>query len=287
MKIKFGISILLITVLAGNSCKDTNGFEKHEKGFEYKMINLVEDGDQILENDYISLTVMYFTGNDSLLFDTKEIQDDFRMRVMNAEQAGLLQEAVKMMKVGDSAHFLIPADDFYKKTAGIEIPEFITESENLRFEIKLDKKFSEDELKKEYEQHMLQAEAMEKQLLSEYLSVENITEEPSETGLYIISLEKGKGKKAKKGKIAVVHYKGMLINGQVFDTSIDKGEPLEFVLGQKEVILAWDEAVATMRVEDKIKIIAPSYLAYGEQGYPPVIPAFSTLIFEIKLIDVK
>ena len=287
MKINFGLIVLLIVGTAVNSCINSNGFEKHEAGFEYNIINIVEDGNQTQENDYISLIVRYFNSKDSLLFDSKDIHNDFRMRVMNAEQGGLLHETVKMMKIGDSAHFLIPAEDFYKKTAGIEVPEFIKEGENLRFEIKLVKKFTEEELKKEYEQYMLQTEAMEKQLLSEYLSVENITEDPTETGLYIISLEKGKGKKARKDKTAVVHYKGTLINGQVFDSSIDKGEPLEFVLGRGEVILAWDEAVATMRVGDKIKIITPSYLAYGEQGYPPIIPAFSTLIFEIKLIDVK
>ena len=285
MKLK--ISILFIIALAVNSCKDSDSFEKNEKGFEYKMINVVEGGDQIMENDYISLIVMYFNSNDSLLFDTKEIQGDFRMRVMNAEQVGLLQEALKMLKIGDSAHFLIPADDFYNKTAGIETPEFITEGEFLRFEIKIIKKYTDDELNKEYEQYMLQMEALENQLISEYLSVESITEEPSETGLYIISLEKGTGKKAKKDKTVAVHYTGMLINGQVFDSSVDKGVPFEFVLGQRKVIPAWDEAVATMRVGDKIKIIAPSFLAYGEQGYPPVIPAFSTLIFEIKLIEVK
>jgi len=270
-------------------CKDSNGFEKSEKGFEYKFIAKGNDTSSIADGDHLSLKVRYYNRKDSMLFNTDELSlsGDFRMNVTNSAESGLLHDAVKLMRVGDSAHFLIPADNFYNKTAGIITPDFIEEGEFLTFEISVVKKYTDEELETEYELYLLQLEAKENHLLSEYLQVEQITESPTETGLYIIPLEKGSGEKAVNGKNMFVHYQGMLINGEVFDSSLEKGEPLEFTLGKGDVIPAWEEAVSTMRVGDKIKIIAPSYLAYGERGYPPYIPAYSTLIFEMKLVDVK
>lgn len=104
--------------------------------------------------------------------------------------------------------------------------------------------------------------------------------------LKIEKLTTGTGPVAQKGKTVSVHYTGWLTTGEKFDSSVDRNEPFEFVLGMGQVIAGWDQGVATMRVGDKVKLTIPSDLAYGDHGYPGAIPPKATLIFDVELLGV-
>ena len=106
-------------------------------------------------------------------------------------------------------------------------------------------------------------------------------------GLKYTDLKVGKGPKPRAGQTAVVHYTGTLLSGKKFDSARDRGRPFEFVLGTHGVIPCWDEAVATMRVGGRRKLVCPPQLAYGERGYPPVIPPNATLNFDVELLGVR
>jgi peptidylprolyl isomerase len=93
--------------------------------------------------------------------------------------------------------------------------------------------------------------------------------------------------KAEAGKTVKVHYSGYLADGKMFDSSVERGEPIEFPLGQGMVIPGWEEGIALMNVGDKLKLIIPYYLAYGEQGREPIIPAKADLTFDVELVEVK
>jgi len=107
------------------------------------------------------------------------------------------------------------------------------------------------------------------------------------SGLKYYIIQKGKGIKAEAGKNVKVHYTGYFEDGKIFDSSVERGEPIEFPLGQGRVITGWDEGLALMSVGDKMRFVIPYNLAYGEQGRPPVIPEKANLIFDVELIDVK
>lgn len=107
------------------------------------------------------------------------------------------------------------------------------------------------------------------------------------SGLYYVVEKEGTGAQAAAGKTVSVHYTGTLADGKKFDSSYDRNQPITFVLGQGQVIKGWDEGIALMKVGSKVKLIIPYNLAYGEQGFPPVIPGKATLIFETELVDVK
>lgn len=108
-------------------------------------------------------------------------------------------------------------------------------------------------------------------------------------GLEVIDLKVGSGAMAEPGREVAMHYTGWLTNGTKFDSSLDRGTPLTFPLGANppRVIRGWEEGLKGMRVGGKRKLVIPPSMAYGEQGYPPVIPPNSTLVFEVELVDMK
>jgi FKBP-type peptidyl-prolyl cis-trans isomerase FkpA len=110
---------------------------------------------------------------------------------------------------------------------------------------------------------------------------------PMTTELQIENLKPGAGKEAHAGDTVAVHYVGTLTSGQKFDSSRDRGSPFTFKLGAGQVIKGWDQGVAGMKIGEMRKLTIPPELAYGAKGFPPVIPANSTLVFEVELIDVK
>lgn len=109
----------------------------------------------------------------------------------------------------------------------------------------------------------------------------------TESGLRYKMINKGEGKKAEAGKTVAVHYEGSLENGKVFDSSYPRKKPIEFRLGQGQVIEGWDEGIALLQVGDKARFVIPSDLAYGASGAGGVIPPHATLIFDVELMEVK
>ena len=111
--------------------------------------------------------------------------------------------------------------------------------------------------------------------------------EKTESGLRYQFIQRGEGKKAESGKTVSVHYEGSLENGKVFDSSYPRKKPIEFRLGQGQVIEGWDEGIALLRVGDKARFVIPSDLGYGSRGAGGAIPPNATLIFDVELMEVK
>ncbi|MCF0207749.1 MAG: FKBP-type peptidyl-prolyl cis-trans isomerase [Bacteroidales bacterium] len=105
------------------------------------------------------------------------------------------------------------------------------------------------------------------------------------SGLQYEVITEGKGKKPKETSTVKVHYKGTTIDGEVFDSSYERGEPTEFPLNR--VIPGWTEGLQLMSVGSKYKLYIPYQLAYGEQGAGGVIMPYSALIFEVELLEIK
>ncbi len=104
--------------------------------------------------------------------------------------------------------------------------------------------------------------------------------------LLIEDIKVGDGTEATSGKKVTVHYVGTLTSGNKFDSSRDRGKGFSFELGRGQVIKGWDQGVAGMKIGGMRKLTIPPDLAYGERGFPPVIPPGSTLVFEVELLGV-
>jgi len=137
-------------------------------------------------------------------------------------------------------------------------------------------------------QTRMQAAAVkQKELAKPYL--ENAAKEEgakkTASGLIYKQIKAGTGPQPKATDIVKVNYTGSFIDGKVFDSSVQRGQPVEFPLGQ--VIPCWTEGVSMMKVGGKAKLVCPSELAYGDQGKPPIIAGGATLTFEVELLEIK
>ncbi|MCF6248125.1 MAG: FKBP-type peptidyl-prolyl cis-trans isomerase [Desulfobacula sp.] len=102
-----------------------------------------------------------------------------------------------------------------------------------------------------------------------------------------VQLKEGSGPTPQPGATVTVHYEGRLKSGKVFDSSYKRGEPAQFVAGVGQIIKGWDQALVTMKKGEKRTLLIPYWLAYGERGYPGVIPPRADLIFDVELLDFK
>ena len=107
------------------------------------------------------------------------------------------------------------------------------------------------------------------------------------SGLIYLITKKGAGAAPKAGDTVLVHYTGTLTDGTKFDSSRDRGKPIDFPLGQGRVIKGWDEGISKLRVGDQAILVIPPTLGYGSRGAGGLIPPNATLIFIVELVDVK
>ncbi|MBL4653890.1 MAG: FKBP-type peptidyl-prolyl cis-trans isomerase, partial [Flavobacteriales bacterium] len=107
-----------------------------------------------------------------------------------------------------------------------------------------------------------------------------------ESGLQYLIAESSTGRKAESFRTVTVNYTGYLDDGNIFDSSVEKGFPFEFVLGKGMVIAGWEEGILHMREGEKFRFIIPPSIAYGKKGFSPVIPANATLIYDVELMRI-
>ncbi|MCB0473612.1 MAG: peptidylprolyl isomerase [Flavobacteriaceae bacterium] len=148
-------------------------------------------------------------------------------------------------------------------------------------------KFNAVEAFRTFEGSREKRQAAEKKAREEALEKVSSGFDKTPSGLRYKIINKGRGKKATKGTTVSVHYKGQLIDGTVFDSSYQRNQPIDFMLGVGQVISGWDEGIQLLHVGDKARLVIPSELAYGSRGAGGVIPPDAPLIFDVELVNVK
>ncbi len=109
----------------------------------------------------------------------------------------------------------------------------------------------------------------------------------TESGLMYVMVQEGTGPAVTAGATVQVHYTGLFTTGKKFDSSRDRGKPIEFVLGKGQVIKGWDIGIEGMKKGEARQLLIPYPLAYGERGYPGAIPPRCTLIFDVELVGIQ
>ncbi len=290
---KLSFKIFTLLVLAAFWACSGGGFKKTSNGLEYMIHVQEKDAPKAEVGDMITAILVYKTANDSILLDSRKNPTPFKIPLIASEYPGDIYEGLSLLGKGDSATFLILADSFFIKTARASLPSFIQAGSKLKFDIKIldiqkkaDYEAEQKEMMEQQAQEMQEMQAKEQEAMQQYLKDNKITATPLESGLYYIEVKRGSGAKAEAGKKVKVKYTGMLLDGKVFDSSENHGQPFEFNLGTGEVIPGWDEGISKMKAGGKAKLVIPSNLGYGSRGMGN-IPPYSTLVFEVELVEVN
>jgi len=276
--------IIYLLLLASLFSCNSNGFKEHESGLQYRFVEENPTAQRPKLGDGLVIFLKYTTEDDSVLFN-----GSFRVKLTEpSHKGGSIEDAFALMHKGDSAEFLIDAKSFIRNTVQADkFPEFIEKSSKLKFYIRLNEILSPEQMEKMQQQLDTQGKAAETMLLDDYIEKNEITQTPTESGMYIIPMKSGNGKAVELKDSLIVHYTGMFLDGTIFDSSIKRNEPFGFVLGGNQVIEGWEEGCKGLKKGDKVRLIIPSGLAYGKKGYSELIAPFTTLIFEIELLEIK
>jgi FKBP-type peptidyl-prolyl cis-trans isomerase len=282
---KIMIALVAVAVL-GISCSKYPGFKKDKDGLYYKFYVLNKKEIQPQIGDIVEMTYS-FRIIDSVLVNNAPLYD----RVIEPIFTGDVYSAIRKMHLGDSATFIMNGDTFFHYFYGQPFP---FERKELYCDLKLINITPNEEYEDMQAERARQYEAMieefrlsEDSLINDYIARNKITVKPTTNGLYLVKNVNGKGKAVKDGAQVTVHYTGKLLDGTVFDSSVERGEPIELMVGTGQVIPGWEEALLLMKGGDKATALIPSKLAYGNRGAGYVIPPYTPLIFEMEVISVE
>lgn len=266
-----------------------NVFLKTANGIEYKIVKASKSKRTPNVGDVMYMNMSYRTERtDSLLFASSDLGEEFRMRLAAPSDKGCIEEALMLLHEGDSAVIKVDAIKFFVKSQGkASIPAFIKKGDRLVFNVRMKKIVSGLDYANANKDMYQKRIDEENSLINRFLINMNYPLKKTDSGLHILTINKGAGKKPSVGSTVKIDYTAAFIDGSVFDSTLERSEPFSFVTGKKEVIVGLEEAVMNMQVGDHCLVIIPFRLAYGDQKYGNVIPPFSTLVFEIELLDAK
>jgi peptidylprolyl isomerase len=254
-------------VITANAEIDTSevidwSLQKTDSGLEYQII-MPGYGKQPKAGDVV--TVHYVgTLQDGSIFDSSRKRGEpISFTLGKGQVIKGWDEGIALIKEGTQARFIIPPALAYGDRQVANIPP----NSWLVFDVELI--------------------SVKEKVNPVPFDVTGIEKQTTASGLRYYLIKNGTGPKAEAGNNVSVHYSGYLEDGKMFDSSVERGQPFNFELGKGRVIKGWDEGIALLNVGSKARFIIPPGLAYGAGGFPPMIPANATLIFDVELLDAK
>ena len=267
------------------ACSKYPGFKKTSDGLYYKF-HVKGDDTTTLSTGMILTLKLKYEINDSVLYNSDDMGEEFMLPLEIPSYKGDIYAAMAMMKPGDSATFISSADSFFLKTVRLpEVPDSSYIGQNIYFHIKLISAMTNEQMQAKQQIEMEKLRNEELDLLKSYITNNNITVAPLESGLYFIEQVKGNGRKPAQGDIGRIHFKVSDLNGRVFFNSFEQGEPMRYEAGKEFDNKGATEALTLMTVGSKATAIVPSSLAFGEQGRGQMVPPYTTLLYEFEMIS--
>lgn len=286
-------ALAAIVSISFAACK-SGGFDKTESGLQYKM-HTKNEGAKPAVGDIVVMDMIYKTDKDSVIFSTYKQGKPLEMPLQEPSYKGSVEEGFAMLSAGDSATFLVSADSLFLKTFHMEkMPDFLKAGSMLTFIVKMQKFTTKADAEAKEKAMLEKLKSDEVAAISQYIADNNVTAKPTASGLYYIETLAGKGMQADTGMTVSIHYTGKFMDGKVFDSSVQRGQPIELILGRQQVIPGWEEGIRMMKKGGKATLLIPSAIGYGERGFEDprnrgeyIIPPCSALVFELELVDVK
>lgn len=303
MKIKSLIAI----IVAGVSFASCQTKPKTAKTPNGTVVNFIKKGNGAVANDSLVslLNLKYSTDKGHVIFETKpDMPQPIKITTTMPNTDNEVMRSLSLLSVGDSASFEITADEFFTKLLmGAPRPDSIAAESKIKFDVGYVDQMTEqayfESMKKKQQEAAAKQLKIDDEVIEKYLATNNINAKKTESGLRYVITQEGNGEKPATGQMVKVHYAGKLLDGQLFDTSIesvakannsyqagrDYSTPFEFALGQGQVIKGWDEGIALLSKGAKATLYVPSPLGYGGRSAGPMIKPNSILVFDVELVD--
>lgn len=284
-----GTAALLMAVLAG--CNQ-NRVQVAESGLKYQLHKQDDKARKAKVGDIMTLHLTLKNAKDSVLRDTHKEPAPLQIMLQVPPFKGAFEEGLAMLGKGDSASFFVSADSLFSK-AMQPLPPGVTKGSAIGFTVKILDVQNEQEFTKTRQAAGEKQKSVDEKLITDFIAKNGMAGKTQKTasGLYYVVTQPGPGPKPVRSDNVKVHYTGKLLDGKVFDSSLNnprnpQNKPIDFQVGIGMVIPGWDEGLQLIPKGSKATFIIPSGLAYGAQGSPPVIPANSVLVFDVELLDV-
>ncbi|MDR7129805.1 FKBP-type peptidyl-prolyl cis-trans isomerase [Algoriphagus sp. 4150] len=300
------LAILVLLVGAGTltSCKKTKVTEKD--GIEYTYVK--EGNEKAPNGEFLLYNLQITTGSDSVIYSTADqpfpgyMQANDSMPINNG-----MDEIFLSLRKGDSIAFESTAKTIF----GNNFPPFMKEEDVVKVRLGAFEIMNEEAIQAYFEKVMAAEEVKreerakerlleEDKIIQEFVKEKGLDAQKTESGLYYVIEKEGTGEPVSAGATMRVNYAGYLIDGTLFDTSIEslakennafiEGRPYEALpvtVGMGQVIPGWDEGLLLLKKGSKAKFIIPSPLGYGENAMGAKIPANSVLVFDVDVADVQ
>lgn len=280
--ITFVASLLgLLTVL---SC-DRNSYIGYEEidGLYVKYHHRAEPGVSAGLNDWVTVHMRYRL-DDTVLFNSHDFGEPMTFPMIFPTFQNDLYTGLSHLHIGDSVSFVMPADSFFMKTAGMHpLPDYVVPGSDIIFDVKLIDIQDPDAYAAAKRAALEEMRQDEKIQLAEYLEQNNIDIEPRPSGLYVDILEKGSGRLPQTGDILRLHFSIELLDGMKLYSTYDRNEPMDVEYGTQFDTEGFSEGIGYLREGGKARLILPSHLAFDSVGIDQVLPPFTPLIYEVEL----
>ncbi len=302
------VAVSLVALLMA-ACSSTN---ETKSGYKYNVVR-AGDGKLAATGQILILNMSFKDSKDSIWSDSRKA--DYPTMVQKQDtvpQGDVVLEVFQILTKGDSVTFTVSAKDLFEKTfkspapAGVDttgfftfeigVTDVISEEDARKLQTEIMAKLGEKEAVKQKEQL-----AIDTVLIDNYLKEKSIVAQKTASGLRYVIEKQGMGENAQQGQTVTVNYSGFLLDGRCFDSSFESiarannvynearapYEPLEVVIGYRQVMQGWEEALSLMNKGSKMTVYIPSGLAYGPNQRSELITPNSNMKFELQLIDIK
>ena len=279
-------SVCLLTMMLFTACTQKfPGYKKTESGLYYKFYSHNPKAQKPNLTDVMKVAMTCYLA-DTVYFDFQNSPSQVYAQLKESVFPADLNEAYAMMNLGDSASFYIKADSvaiwYYDKhpdSVGLKADDYF------RYEVKLLEIKPMDVFQAEIDR---MDNAMKERSIREFADYVEANLQgvmPSDSGIYMVTLEPGKGRCPVKGEKVELDFSASLLNGQLVGSTFDNPDKFSFVLGDGFAIQGWEEVIPKMHLGERVKVVIPFKMAYGNRSIGS-IPAYSNLVYDMKLLKI-
>lgn len=276
MRQLFALGAVLWLLAACNSTETT------EDGVEYQIHKTEEGARMVAKGDILTINMLVkVERTDSQLLNS--YVDNAPFDIPSGEPT--LGSVFSLLKKGDSVTFYVSADTLYAKSFRQPLPPGINSSDRIKFTVSVNEIFSESEIQSKIEMRNQEFRIADSIAMGGFIGA-NQDMKVTASGLRYTVVKATKGKKVSPGNKVTVKYKGSFLDGRVFDQTKEGQPDFVFNVGERLVILGWDEGLQLMKEGEVFRFLIPWNIAYGETGRGQ-IPPYTSLLFDVELVKVE